>query len=271
MSLPARPSHRGILRTNVQPSRVEALEDKLDGLVAQVAALAQQNAQLRESSAREPLLPTPSDGSHSTSPSTAARDRTVGAATSIHRGLDNSSGHLLSTTTDDSVDPISLGFLSSDQAAQLLSRYVALSVPQFPFVVPPTSTLADLRQGSPCLCAAVLGSAMYDFPARQAELGEALWVLFVRTALLRSERSLDLLQALLVWLAWYHFLMPPREQKLYVMTQLAIDLLYALQLDKPVREEPVAHSNVLSEGQTRVVHSLAEKRALLGVYWTSSK
>lgn len=173
------------------------------------------------------------------------------------------------------LDLFECGFLSSNQEAiRLLELYREKRMPQFPFVVLPADpdlSLIRLREESPLLFVAVIGSVLYDRPAQQQEIGEALRVQFMQRILLRSERSLDLLQALLVWLAWYHFFMPPKEQKLFVMTQLAIDQLYSLQLDKPVKDEAAAHSNVLSQSETRVVHNLAEKRTLLGVYWMSLK
>lgn len=75
--------------------------------------------------------------------------------------------------------------------------------PQFPFVViPPEATSECLRKERPMLWKAILTTASCLHPSRQEAMGQELVEEFSTRLLLKAEKSLDLLQALLIYLAW---------------------------------------------------------------------
>lgn len=172
----------------------------------------------------------------------------------------------------DLIDPIGNGFVSFDQAIALVDEFREKNVPQFPFVVVPDGVaVLTLRRDWPFLFSAIISVMLYSHPETQRRLGESLQSQFITRAVMRSEKSLDILQGLLVYLAWYHYFMPPNEQKMYILMEMAIDQLYSLELNKSTRETSLGHSNVPSQTPSKTDHTLAEKRTLLGTYWTSLK
>ena len=103
-----------------------------------------------------------------------------------------------------SVDPFSGGLLDLDHGERLLACFNHKMVPHFPFVVVPDSiSLAHLRQTRPALCLAILAAAAFEDPRLQRRLGNR----FNQLVGLRMTRgrfaTLDMLQGLLVSLAWY--------------------------------------------------------------------
>lgn len=107
-----------------------------------------------------------------------------------------------STDTWSSEDPFGLG-VDRQEAAFLLIEFRTQMAPQFPFVViPPDSTAEGLRREKPMLWKAVMTAASYHKPIRQEAMGWKLMEEFSTRLLMKAEKSLDLLQAMLVHLAW---------------------------------------------------------------------
>ena len=75
--------------------------------------------------------------------------------------------------------------------------------PQFSFVaIPPEATSDSLRTERPMLWKAILTAAYCLKPSRQEAMGLELVEEFSTRLLLKGEKSLDLLQSLLIYLAW---------------------------------------------------------------------
>jgi hypothetical protein len=90
------------------------------------------------------------------------------------------------------------------EATLLLLEYRTLMAPQFPFVVvPPDISSESLHRERPMLWGAVVTAASYHDPVRQEALGWKLMEEFSSRLLIKAEKSLDLLQGLLVHLSWY--------------------------------------------------------------------
>ena len=111
----------------------------------------------------------------------------------------------LHTSVDSTFDPDLEP--SAAEAAELLSRFRALFVLHFPFVVIPAAKSAqELQREKPYLYRSIMMVAAYDQPVRQGAMGKQILLGFSTSLLLRAEKSLDLLQALLVYTAWFvHF------------------------------------------------------------------
>ncbi|PNY28751.1 Uncharacterized protein TCAP_01325 [Tolypocladium capitatum] len=92
------------------------------------------------------------------------------------------------------------------EAGVLLLRYHDGFAHLFPFVVVPRHlTAAELRIGRPFLWKAVMLVSFIFDGARQAKLGEDMLAEISKAAVVDGVKSLDLLQALELLVAWFHF------------------------------------------------------------------
>jgi hypothetical protein len=100
--------------------------------------------------------------------------------------------------------------LLNQEGAFLLLEFRTSMAHQFPFVViPPEATSEALRKERPLLWKAILTAACCLNPSRQEEMGQELVEEFSTRLLSKAEKSLDLLQALLIYLAWLVALSAP--------------------------------------------------------------
>jgi hypothetical protein len=98
---------------------------------------------------------------------------------------------------------VSLFDLPNQEGAFLLLEFRTSMARQFPFVViPPNATSESLRTERPMLWKAILTAASCLKPSRQEGMGQELIEEFSTRLLLNGEKSLDLLQALLIHIAW---------------------------------------------------------------------
>ncbi|KAE8454439.1 hypothetical protein EG329_000061 [Mollisiaceae sp. DMI_Dod_QoI] len=120
--------------------------------------------------------------------------------------------------------------LERRHAAFLLLEFRTQMAPHFPFVViPPDATSDSLRLEKPMVWKAVMTAASYHKPLRQEAMGWKLMEEFSTRLLMKAEKSLDLLQALLVHLAWYHYhsaANPQATNLLFLAKSLLINLGY---------------------------------------------
>lgn len=154
------------------------MEQKLDGLIDLLAV------------PHPPQLPSPSTSYAAGSPPKIVEDA------SNHRRI--------STSLPDQSDPFpefSPGFAQADA---LLDRYRRHLAPQFPFVVVPLTTNAEgLRIEKPFVFRAIIVSSAYDDLAHQRELGKEAIKYLSEHMIVRGEKTLDLLQGILILTSWY--------------------------------------------------------------------
>jgi hypothetical protein len=94
--------------------------------------------------------------------------------------------------------------VSTSSAERLLLRFTTAMTPHFPFVVLPLNASLDtLQQERPLLLLAILAAAAYDDIALQRRLGKEITQTITYIMLHGTAMSLEILQALLVHLAWY--------------------------------------------------------------------
>lgn len=92
---------------------------------------------------------------------------------------------------------------SSDEACQILVDFHSHFMPLFPFVVLPIDIgHEELRRDRPILWKAIMMQGLYFSARRQVAMGDELLNTIVATAFLESKKSLDLLQALEILIAW---------------------------------------------------------------------
>lgn len=94
--------------------------------------------------------------------------------------------------------------IDSKDANDLLLMFRNSMASQFPFVViQPHETSASLRSKKPFLWKAIMTAASHQNLERQVAMGKSFTEEFSTYLLLYARKSLDMLQGLLVHLAWY--------------------------------------------------------------------
>ncbi|KAH7348525.1 hypothetical protein BKA65DRAFT_398517, partial [Rhexocercosporidium sp. MPI-PUGE-AT-0058] len=157
------------------------------------------------------------------------------------------------------------------QAEDLLQTYRA-KASFFPFVkIAPEATVPSLSRTSPFLLLAILTSASIQDPLLHHQINHEFRRVLSSQVLLQGQRSLDFLQGLLVYIAWYPAHVNPRDTTSFMYMNLAISLLIDLGLDQ---ETPSANKSDAAVTSTDLVEgdhfTEAARRTYLGCYYMSS-
>lgn len=156
------------------------------------------------------------------------------------------------------------GLVSAERQLETFRRCF---VNYFPFVVvPPTVSVEALRYDSPFLFLCIMAATSFENPILQRRLGQDIKKQICDRLVMGLEASMDLLQGLLVFVAWYHFFCVPGKHQYFLMSQLCVNMCHELRLDLNDKGK-----RSLEEAQNqRKAHNPAEMRALLGTYYLSS-
>ena len=149
----------------------------------------------------------------------------------------------------------------------------------FPFVVIPEDwTLNSMLERNTFLLLAVTAVTLSRDLSLQQALDKRLTEMLARKVVVEGERSIDLLQGLLVYLGWFHFFWMPRSQQLYGHVQIAVGMVIDLGLDQDLEDALAERSDLRlakSEGDDSASlggksHEIEAQRAALGCFHLSS-
>ncbi|KAM5364464.1 hypothetical protein ACJZ2D_011524 [Fusarium nematophilum] len=180
-------------------------------------------------------------------------------------------GALSSTLTPDKqggiLDPFQQGVLSLETGRTLLVAFRTKMTPYFPFVVfPKDLSLEELNRDRPYVCLAALAATCHKDTTTQKELFD----LFNQAVGARVSKGnfsdLDLLQGLLIHLAWAHY--QPRPKRYTQHLHLATSIVSDLRMDRPRR--PKLWSVDGGKDANEPDWGPDEMRALAGAYYLSS-
>lgn len=173
--------------------------------------------------------------------------------TTVGRSYNN---ELLETSKSEAYDPIKLGLLDRGRAGSLLKGFRTSFTHSYPFViVPATTDLDTFRRRNPFLFHAIMAVMTFSTPILQRRLSDDFMAQVSDQIILKCHKSMEILQGLLVYSAWYHFFYRPEAQQIGNLLQLAVSMTQDLGLTKR------------PNGLVRSERSAAEKRALLGTYF----
>ncbi|KAJ5649729.1 uncharacterized protein N7484_003452 [Penicillium longicatenatum] len=143
--------------------------------------------------------------------------------------------------------------------------------------IPATTTVRDLKRQSPFLwrCITAVES---KHTARQAALCVTIRELAGKRLLVDCDKSLDLLQGVLVYLAWVTFHSQPQKSSLCIYSQMAIGLIFELGLNKPAPPDlsmTVSNSNAVGhmpglKASISTLRTMNERRAVLSCFVLTS-
>jgi hypothetical protein len=146
---------------------------------------------------------------------------------------------------------------------QLLLETYRTMTDFFPFVTLPREAFCrDLIQERPMLMFAILTVASYDSALLQLTLSREFRKV-VMVKVMKGEKSLDLLQGLLVFIAWHHHYMDPQAVSINMLIQMCVATAGDLGLDSI----PAFAS---SPFQKQGFRDREAKRAYLGCYYLAS-
>ncbi|KAH8801793.1 hypothetical protein F5884DRAFT_847663 [Xylogone sp. PMI_703] len=163
---------------------------------------------------------------------------------------------------------------STEEAESYLNRFRTDFITYFPFVVIlPSMTSHNLRQERPTLWTCIMAVASNN-SKQQKLLSEEVREILGREAYVKGTRTIDLLQAILVYTTWdrYYSLERPILMRLI---QLAIAILYDLGIDKPPSKDPALMlaydmKGIRKPSRLSRAPTMEERRALLGCFLMSS-
>ncbi|GFF58000.1 hypothetical protein IFM51744_09403 [Aspergillus udagawae] len=135
----------------------------------------------------------------------------------------------------------------------------------FPFVrLPYACTAASMAEDRPFLLLAAVAAASSKYCHLQHALNRHFQESLSHRVVMAGEKDLDLLQGLLVHLAWFHFHFIPGRQQAYQYLQIAISMVIDLRLDQNAADL-VEQGTELSDTYIREAC-----RAYLGCYYMSN-
>jgi hypothetical protein len=158
-------------------------------------------------------------------------------------------------TTHISILPRIKDVLTPEEAEKCLAKYRSISPVYFPFVVLLNDwTLQSMLRHSPTLLLAIL-TTMCNSTHMQKTLDSGFREVVSQRVLVRGEKSLDILQGLIVYLAWHPFHLKPMNRQIHQFVQMAATMAMDMKLH-------------VTPGGT--AHSIEDKRAYLGCFYMSS-
>lgn len=163
-------------------------------------------------------------------------------------------------------DPIEAGEISPESANSILNTFRSFVV-TFPFVVLQEDiTVENLRRQQPFLFLAIMMVTTYATPSLQRMLLQKLKTQIAYRVIENSEKSLEIIQGLLVYVAWYIFFFKHQSHQLSIMTQICVAMVQDLQLSKNGCQKTFRDSDGPREA-VKARRTTPEKRAYLGTYY----
>ncbi|OCL08162.1 hypothetical protein AOQ84DRAFT_407445 [Glonium stellatum] len=172
-------------------------------------------------------------------------------------------------------DVIDIGLLTMERARALISNFKTALTPHFPFVVVAQHIAAEeLRKDKPFLFLAILAAASYEDVLLQKALDSEVKKSISTRMFLDGQISFELLQGLLVHLAWCQYHSRPRRYS--QLLGLAVSIIVDLRLDRPPQAKswksgPGINPNDTVDGSlTKSSWGRDVHRAVAGCYYLSS-
>ncbi|RFU35506.1 hypothetical protein B7463_g797, partial [Scytalidium lignicola] len=256
-------------------TRFQKLEERLEELVSQISNI--NNSQTQPS--------TPTTSAAQTTPfgkpfSTALRyDGPLPLSGS--GSTSNSASHVPSWSEaapipsllhgDNEWDVVDRGLLTQDCARTLFDTFRYSYMNYFPFVIlPPETTVESLRREKPFLFLSIMAVAVCgNFPLQRI-LGKEIQKQIATRIVMRNEKTMDILQGLLVHIAYYHYFFSKENQQIYLMVQLSLTLIYELGLHHPARtkrfEEAPTEWGKMGSAERYGERTAQEIRTFLGIF-----
>lgn len=167
-------------------------------------------------------------------------------------------------------DVVDRGIISLEDAEQLVAFFIHELATIFPLVIlPPTTTAAQLRQTAPVLFLSVIAAAAISIDADLAGvLNREMVRLYADRFFIEGEKSLELVQALLLMTIFYFPPSSPLKLQFYQYAHIASTMALEIGLATKRRTTQKNPDQKRSRPHDEIV--AAQARAVLGCYHLSS-
>ncbi|KAI4945156.1 hypothetical protein J4E91_008133 [Alternaria rosae] len=163
--------------------------------------------------------------------------------------------------------------LTSGEADVLLVEYRKMSA-TFPFVmIPPQITAKQLHEHRPMLSLAVLLVASWRHHKRQMTLDGIFRTELANRTLIKPHKTLGLVQSVLVYLSWYHFVFSHKTQQIFFLHNVVVGLALDIGLHQDFQGLGFGFPMMLKRPKAPpppAVELRERRRAFLGCYYLSS-
>lgn len=157
------------------------------------------------------------------------------------------------------------GLVTDDQLEALLNDYRPMSS-AFPFVPFEEETTAyTLRRIKPMLLLAIAAVASWKDRKLQTTLDQRYREELASHTIVKPQKSVGLVQSLLVYLAWYHYFFSHKSQNIFPLVQLLVGLAVDVGL-----YQSNSYRRTKASADFPVEHRRERDRTLLGCYFLSS-
>ncbi|KAJ5579213.1 hypothetical protein N7450_008080 [Penicillium hetheringtonii] len=169
-------------------------------------------------------------------------------------------------------DVVDRGIISIDDAEQLVAFFIHELASFFPLVVlPSATTAAQLRQSKPILFLSVIAAASISINAGLANvLNREMIRLYAERFFIEGEKSLELVQALLVMIVFYFPPASPLKLQFYQYTHIASTMALEIGLATKRRVSKKKSDRRNSKYEPHDEHLAEQARTVLGCYHLSS-
>ncbi|KAM0820133.1 putative Transcription factor domain-containing protein [Seiridium cardinale] len=245
-------------------SRVRELEQKVDGIMSLLAS--KQHTQLPVADSLQGI----------STPSSAVSAISC-AHNVIRTNTPSDSCNIGAAPTTETIN-LAHGYnITASEAEDVLSMYREKLTPLFPFVPLPSESALQTHHRTPLLFHAIVMVVTSGDVELQQKLKQDFREKIATKIIVHAEKSLELLQAILVYLAWsdFHFYMCAQGTD---FVQLAISLVMDLGLGKPPSQswgtiprlfvDDAGH--LLKGSRMKELHGLEDMRAMLGCYYMAN-
>ncbi|KAJ4992174.1 hypothetical protein SVAN01_02193 [Stagonosporopsis vannaccii] len=165
---------------------------------------------------------------------------------------------------DDLVDDL----LASGEAETLLQKYREMSE-SFPFVpLALEVTAQQLHQDAPMLFLAMITAASWREHKRQMSLDAVYRQELANRTIIRPRRNLSLVQSVLVYLSWYHFVFSHKTQQIFFLHHLVIGLALDIGLHRDF--QPMFFAQTKKSQTVDPREKRERQRTFLGCYYLAS-
>ncbi|KAL8918835.1 MAG: hypothetical protein Q9172_005249 [Xanthocarpia lactea] len=167
---------------------------------------------------------------------------------------------------------LALDLVDPNYAERLLKEFHTMS-DFFPFVlIPSTTQVQALQSRKPLLFLAILMTASGRDRPLQIALEDRYRRELAAKTIINSHKSLDCLQSILIYLAWYHYHFSPQSQQIYQLLLLAISMATDLGILHR-RKKPVIEISTSSITEVPTISPEVQReaqRACLACYYLST-
>lgn len=169
-------------------------------------------------------------------------------------------------------DVVDRGIISMDDSEHLVAFFIHELSSFFPLVVlPAVTTASQLRQSKPILFLSVIAAASISVDAGLASvLNREMIRLYAEQFFIEGEKSLELVQALLVMIVFYYPPGSPLKLQFYQYTHIASTMALEIGLATKRRVSKKKSDRKSSKHEPHDEHLAEQARAVLGCYHLSS-